>query len=415
MKILKEACPGRKNRSRKNQVIGAFTLVELLVVIAIIGVLIALLLPAVQAAREAARRSQCSNHLKQIGIAVHNFHDQRGGLPPMTVGNNWCEAPAGPASFNLLGGGAAASSGSSTTFDGVTMFGLILPYIEQQSLYEIIRSPENYGGVPFVTTAWWFAHLQTNFPEVLDGFGSLSSYRCPSRRGGGKHIAIGSETPTWDSYFWGPQGDYVMPSNMYAQGRINGVAQGGHNWYSQYCPLALGFQTGVASSHQDHINHSHAAFRPALWTVSYTYSDDNARRAIETWEPRDTFSWWADGTSNIVILGEKHVPADIVGKCSNNSRERGDCSILTVGVWRSPSSMRDCRKYMARSPSDNSTSTGSALDHGWGGCHPGASQFLFGDGSTHAVPNTTPKSNGHPFELLFDVNDGLPNNFDFQN
>jgi prepilin-type N-terminal cleavage/methylation domain-containing protein len=78
-----------RSRSRRSCVSRGFTLIELLVVIAVIAVLIALLLPAVQQAREAARRSQCKNNLKQLALALHNYHDVHNSLPP-----GWIEDPA---------------------------------------------------------------------------------------------------------------------------------------------------------------------------------------------------------------------------------------------------------------------------------------------------------------------------------
>ena len=102
----------------------AFTLVELLVVIAIIGVLVSLLLPAVQSARESARRSQCSNHLKQIGLAFHAHHDSLRACPSGGSGVDLARSLANgtPATLN--------AQAWNWTYQ-------ILPYIEQQSLYNL--------------------------------------------------------------------------------------------------------------------------------------------------------------------------------------------------------------------------------------------------------------------------------------
>lgn len=88
-------------RPVRKEVRRGFTLVELLVVIAIIGVLVALLLPAVQAAREAARRMQCANNLRQVGLATHNFHDTYLYLPPAFLGDN-TDATDGWATWGAL-------------------------------------------------------------------------------------------------------------------------------------------------------------------------------------------------------------------------------------------------------------------------------------------------------------------------
>ncbi|MCR9119348.1 MAG: DUF1559 domain-containing protein, partial [bacterium] len=133
-----------------------FTLVELLVVIAIIGVLIALLLPAVQAAREAARRSQCQNNLKQIGLALHNHHDVNGKFPPL-IKTNTADAEY---DASITNNGASVESWGWSAY--------LLPYIEQSNLYEACGIANN-------------ASLQSRKDSAADVV--VDAFRCPSDTG----------------------------------------------------------------------------------------------------------------------------------------------------------------------------------------------------------------------------------------
>jgi prepilin-type N-terminal cleavage/methylation domain-containing protein len=103
-----------------------FTLIELLVVIAIIAILIALLLPAVQQAREAARRTQCKNNLKQLGIALHNYHDTFTTFPPSAIA-------MGVGAVDYFNGGSATAA--IPRYRNMSGFVLLLPYIEQSTMY----------------------------------------------------------------------------------------------------------------------------------------------------------------------------------------------------------------------------------------------------------------------------------------
>lgn len=152
-----------------------FTLIELLVVIAIIAVLIALLLPAVQQAREAARRSQCKNNLKQIGLALHNYHDTFGKLPPGGVYVNESQP--------------TNSNGGAITEWGPSWMVLILPQMEQTNLLQLY-SPLYAISCP-AATYQGNATLRSS---------KVPNYRCPSDN----NIDI-------------PYNDGVMPTVLWAR------------------------------------------------------------------------------------------------------------------------------------------------------------------------------------------------------
>lgn len=153
-----------------------FTLIELLVVIAIIAILIALLLPAVQQAREAARRSNCKNNLKQIGLALHNYHDAFNIFPPGYVGT-----------------GAAAQNPNLLAWSA-----MILPFIDQAPLYNQISSTMFHHPGP----GGWLAIADVNpkVPATIQAETIIPFYICPSDPSGGRNTDRLSPV---ENYPWG--------------------------------------------------------------------------------------------------------------------------------------------------------------------------------------------------------------------
>jgi len=220
-----------------------FTLIELLVVIAIIAVLIALLLPAVQQAREAARRIQCKNNLKQIGLALHNYHDSYTVFPP-----------GGTYQFNVT-----SSDG------GWSVQARILPFVDQANLSNLIDFSRSYGSQPTVTQSrvpmfacpsevnnqiypdgplnWvpinygvnygqWFVWNPTNGQIGTGAFGPNSRNGTRDFTDGTSNTLAAAEVKTWQWYLRETGGAPSQPSSgsgLSAIGAGGQLRNSGHN------------------------------------------------------------------------------------------------------------------------------------------------------------------------------------------
>ncbi|WP_166822994.1 DUF1559 family PulG-like putative transporter [Thalassoroseus pseudoceratinae] len=329
---------------------GAFTLIELLVVIAIIAILIALLLPAVQQAREAARRTECKNHLKQIGLAVHNFHDVNGGLPPLTLAST-------RASFWVM----------------------ILPYLEQQNAQDAFINGANAGTDK---TAIGLS-METNWDRLnaseREAMGSIPDYFCPSRRASGTKDT-GSQR--------GPLGDYAV---VFLYREVDDNTNSEDSWWGHYDPCS-----------GSHVNRQKGAIR-----VSKATDCSNDNRKAETWKVRAAFRDITDGLTNTAIVGEKHISADEIGRCCNENHTDGSWA-FSAGSWREYQVARNIRHRFGKGANDDGNGADPARDVGFGSWHPGVCHFLLGDGSVRGLSDNVPelirrqlghRSDGTTFEL----------------
>jgi len=356
------------NASGRNQ---GFTLVELLAVIAIIGVLVGLLLPAVQSAREAARMASCKNNLKQMGTAVHNFHDARKGFPPLATGRE--------------------SNGQA--YAGIAFWGLIMPYCEEMAAVanvtwdEAVANDSRWGWNA-ARNANWLA-FSTSYPTYMI---------CPTR--GFRTTRNNGRTQKYPASDYGMivlfgQNDITRPDRLicYSMNYPNSTAnprgtslQCQPQWGSMTDATATGIGFGVLSLAMGPKNAGGEI-------VTHVTTSGSTERAYAGWYPRSSVRHVPDGLSKTAILAEKHLRAGELGNGGCSTSPRSSCGVgngfqngydemqlMLCGqsggnrMWVNPE-----RGGIARSADEDSTTTTL------GSWHPGICHFLMADGAVRAV------------------------------
>jgi len=331
----------------------AFTLVELLVVIAIIGVLVALLLPAVQAAREAARRSQCQNNLRQIGIATQNFHDTYTYLPPLRIAG-----AEGWASYWVL----------------------IMPYMEQGNLQN-----------------QWNLQLRYQAQTVAARQTPIKSLFCPTRRSSGLSLQQGFD-PTKNTP---PQTvDASTEGRFSSANNLPGVVGD----YAACVGDMRGNTNDPTIRHWFDIQSNGAIIIANPLPAPPTTATNTT--TVTSWTSNTRLAMIEDGTSNTFLAGEKHVPNKFFGQL-----KVGDGPIYS-GAWSAfPGRIAGFEDPLARGPDNLTQSTGPVdgpYARRFGSWHPGICQFVFVDGSTRIIRTTIDTTNLRRYAVR---NDGEVNTF----
>jgi prepilin-type N-terminal cleavage/methylation domain-containing protein/prepilin-type processing-associated H-X9-DG protein len=309
-----------------------FTLIELLVVIAIIAVLIALLLPAVQAAREAARRSQCINNLKQIGLALHNYHNI-----------NNCFPTARP-----------ADDPTQNDSNAMSMFVSLLPQLEQQPLFN----------------AWNFS-LTFNDPSVSAAYAASCIPQADS-----------TVAATVLNVFLCPtdvrQTQYVNLSNS----NRTDVPHLAQLAVSSYAPCAG--VVGPPSTGADSISAFGVSYSvPDVKHLNEGFADYGIVRRMRS---------FIDGTSNTIAVGETAYNNDGswygTQTISCNGQQIGSFNAWTVAL-RHSSNFRETKNPLNTLPGFGFSGGGLCGTNGaFGSRHSGGGNFLFADGSVRFVKNS---------------------------
>jgi prepilin-type N-terminal cleavage/methylation domain-containing protein/prepilin-type processing-associated H-X9-DG protein len=318
------------NRHRRPRARG-FTLIELLVVIAIIGVLIALLLPAVQAAREAARRAQCSNNLKQIGLAFHNYIDSHGCFPPGYVSavdysvTNPCDQDSEDGRSVDLGPGWAWGS-------------MILPLMEQGPLFNSI----NFG-----LSLAYRANDTASRARV-------NNYLCPSDWG-----------PDLVPVFADPP-DPNDPGSLSGANIVDTVSRG--NYVGMW---GLGEMCAGSGPYD----------RPNTGEIGGPYG-------IFSRNSRTTVAMISDGTSQTIAVGERsHNLSYVTWTGRSIGGWLGKTSFVEGGTDQFDPSPEECWTQVLGPVGleDGNRTPNNPLAHveDYWSRHPGGVNFLFADGSVH--------------------------------